>query len=120
MAELRNTLQGSIIMKGYQLTFFTQQDRTHNGQPLHQWLLELVRSMNIRGATVLTGQEGLGAHRRIHSARFFELADQPVEITMAVAETECTAIMDRLHAESGLRIFYAKTPIEFGTVGGEE
>lgn len=109
-----------IIMTGYQLTFFTQQNRTHNHRPLHQWLLELVQSMDIRGATVLTAQEGIGAHRRLHSARFFELADQPVEVTMAVSESECDALMNRLRAEPDLHVFYAKTPIEFGTIGGEE
>jgi len=107
-------------MKGYQLTFFTQQNHTHKHHPLHQWLLDLVKSMEIRGATVFIAQEGMDAHHRLHSARFFELADQPVEVTMAVSEPECDAIMKRLHAEPDLHIFYAKTPIEFGTIGGQE
>jgi hypothetical protein len=50
----------------------------------------------------------------LHSARFFELADQPVEVVMAVTEAECDAILERL------RIFYSRTPIEFGTIGGLE
>lgn len=107
-------------MQGYQLTFFTQQDRMHGRQPMHQWLLELARSMEIRGATVLTAQEGIGAHHKVHSARFFDLADQPVEITMSVSGAECDAIMKRLREEPGLRLFYSRTPIEFGTIGGEE
>jgi PII-like signaling protein len=118
--EHQNTIRNGIIMTGYQLTFFTQQNRTHNHRPLHQWLLELAKSMEIRGATVLTAQEGMGAHHRLHSARFFELAEQPIEITMAVSESECNDILARLRAEPDLHIFYAKTPIEFGTIGGEE
>jgi PII-like signaling protein len=120
MAEHQGTTGSGIIMKGYQLTFFTQQNHTHNHRPLHQWLLELAKSMEIRGATVLAAQEGIGSHHRLHSAHFFELADQPIEVTMAVSDSECQAIMDRLHAEPDLHIFYAKTPIEFGTIGGEE
>ena len=107
-------------MTGYQLTFFTQQNRRHDRQPLHQWLLALVRSMGIRGAPVFTAQEGIGSSRQLHSARFFELADQPIEITMAVSADECDAIMRRLRTEPDLHVFYAKTPIEFGTIGGEE
>lgn len=105
------------MMTGYQLTFFTQQDHTHNHRPLHQWLLELVQSMKIRGATMMTAQEGIGGHHRLHSAHFFDLADQPVEITMVVSESECDAIMQRLKSEPSLHLFYAKMPVQFGTIG---
>lgn len=104
-------------MTGYMLTFFTQQDRSHNHRPLHQWLLELAQSMKIRGATVTAAQEGIGGHHRLHSARFFDLADQPMEITMVVSASECDAIMARLAEEPSLHLFYAKTPVEFGAIG---
>jgi len=120
MTKQWNTLKDGEIMKGYQLTFYTLQSATHEHQPVHQWLMELAKSMEIHGATLLTAQEGIGAHHRLHSARFFELADQPMEIVMAVSEEECGAILQRLRAESGLRVFYSRTPIEFGTIGKEE
>jgi PII-like signaling protein len=120
MSEQWNTLRDGEIMKGYQLTFYTLQSSTHEHRPIHQWLMELAKSMEIHGATVLTAQEGLGAHHRLHSARFFELADQPVEVVMAVSETECDTILQRLRLEPGLRVFYSRTPIEFGTIGVEE
>lgn len=104
-------------MEGYQLTFFTQQERHHHHKPLCQWLLNLVQSMEIRGATLITAQEGLGSHHRIHSAHFFDLSDQPVEITMVVSEKECEALLNRLRDESGLHLFYAKSRVEFGTIG---
>ncbi|CAM5790651.1 hypothetical protein CCAE64S_02630 [Castellaniella caeni] len=107
-------------MKGYQLTFYTLQSYTHEHRPVHQWLMELAKAMEIRGATVFTAQEGIGVHHRLHSARFFELAEQPVEITMVVSEQECDAILQRVRAESGLRIFYSRAPIDFGTIGAEE
>lgn len=71
-------------MHGYQLTFFTQQDRRHHGLPLAQWLLEEARNMGISGATLIPAAEGFGHDRKIRSAHFFELTDQPVEVTMAV------------------------------------
>ncbi|SSW65767.1 DUF190 domain-containing protein [Achromobacter agilis] len=104
-------------MDGYQLTFFTQQERRHGHQQLCQWLLTLAQSMQIRGATLVSAQEGLGSHHRLHSAHFFDLADQPVEITMIVSAEECEALMERLRNEPGLHLFYAKSRVEFGTIG---
>jgi PII-like signaling protein len=100
-------------MQGYQLTFFTQQDKTHGHQPLAHWLLEEARRLGISGATVIPAAEGYGHHRRIHSAHFFELADQPVEVTLAVSEFEAEKLFQRLEQE-GINIFYVKMPIEYG------
>ncbi len=50
-------------MQGFQITFFTQQDRRHHDKPMAEWLL-------------LAASQDYGQHRRIHSAHFFELADQ--------------------------------------------
>lgn len=104
-------------MTGYQLTFFTQQDRRHGHQPLAEWLMALVQSMQIRGATLSAAQEGIGRHHKLHSAHFFELADQPIEVTMVVSEEEWTRLFERLNAEPGLHLFYAKSAVEFGTIG---
>ena len=104
-------------MNGYQLTFFTQQDHRHKGKPLAEWLVEAAMRAGIRGATMITAAEGFGHHRRIHAARFFELADQPIEVTMAVTEAEAAAFFEHLQAEK-VHVFYVKAPIEFGTLGG--
>lgn len=106
-------------MKGYQLTFFTQQDRRHRGQPLGEWLLLLARELGLPGATLIAGSEGFGHHRRIHSSHFFELADQPLEIQMVVSEGDAQRLFTRLQ-EDGVRLFYVKTPVEFGTLGEVE
>ena len=103
-------------MEGYQLTFFTLQDRKHRGQSMGNWLVEEARRLGIRGATLLTATEGFGHHRRIHAMHFFELADQPVEVTMAVTAEEAGQMLERLR-EEGVNIFYVKTPIEFGMTG---
>lgn len=105
-------------MNGYQLTFFTQQDQRHQGKPLADWLVRLAKEMGLRGATLIPASEGFGHHRRLHSAHFFELTDQPLEVLMAVSEAEAQRLFDRLRAE-GVRVFYVKTPVEFGTTGGE-
>ena len=103
-------------MNGYQLTFFTQQDRKHGNHSLAHWLLEEARKMGIRGATLIAGAEGFGHDRKIHSAHFFELTDQPIEVTMAVSSTDAARLFARLH-EEGVNIFCVKAPIEFGMTG---
>lgn len=103
-------------MNGYQITFFTQQDKRHQGKPLADWLLHLAQEMGLRGATLIAGSEGFGHHGRIHSAHFFELADQPLEVLMAVTAEESDRLFERLRAE-GVHLFYVKTPVEFGTLG---
>jgi PII-like signaling protein len=103
-------------MQGSQLTFFTQQDKRHHGQLLTEWLLAEAKRLGIGGATVLAASEGFGHGGRRHSAHFFELADQPVEVTMAVSEEASDRLFARLR-EEGVKVFYVKAPIEFGVTG---
>ena len=105
-------------MQGYQLSFFTQQDRRHGALPLGEWLLQEARRLGVRGATLSPASQGFGHDRTLHAAHFFELADRPVEVTMAVTADEADALLRRL-AEERLRIFYIKTPVEFGMTGGD-
>ncbi|ANI16279.1 MULTISPECIES: DUF190 domain-containing protein [Pseudomonas] len=103
-------------MQGYLVTFFTQQSRRHGGKLITDWMVDLARSMKLKGATLVLGAEGYGHAGRLHSYHFFELADQPVEICLAVSEEECQQLFERLEAED-LALFYVKTPVEMGTVG---
>ncbi|HEX5276968.1 MAG TPA: DUF190 domain-containing protein [Fluviicoccus sp.] len=103
-------------MQGFQLTFFTQQDKRHHGKPLTEWLMDEAKRLGIGGATVLAASEGFGHGGRRHSAHFFELADQPVEVTMAVSAEAADQLFARLR-EEGVKVFYAKAPIEFGVTG---
>jgi PII-like signaling protein len=103
-------------MKGYQLEFFTEQNKRHRHQALWEWLLETARERGICGATVFMGAMGYGDHRRIHAAHFFELADQPVQVTMIVSEAEAAELFALLNQEK-LHVFYAKLPVEFGKTG---
>ncbi|WP_319589052.1 DUF190 domain-containing protein [uncultured Desulfobulbus sp.] len=103
-------------MLGYQLTFFTQQDRNHKGRSLAKWLLEEARNLGIGGATLIPAAEGFGHDRKLRSIGFFELADQPLEVTMAVSEADADRLFARLKEEK-INIFFVKTPIEFGMTG---
>jgi PII-like signaling protein len=103
-------------MRGFLVIFFTQQNRRYQGKMLGEWIVDVAKEMGLRGATLSTGIEGFGHTGRLHSSHFFELADQPTEIRMAITEDESERLFKRLEVED-ISVFYIKTPIEMGTVG---
>jgi PII-like signaling protein len=103
-------------MQGYQVTFFTVRNRKHGAKPLGQWLLEEAQRLGVRGASLVSASEGFGQHEQVHSERFFELGDQPIEVTMSVTAEELERFMARLAAEQ-VKVFYTKVAAEFGTTG---
>ena len=103
-------------MDGFQITFFTQQNRRVHGKPLGEWLIGLTRELGLHGATLQTAAEGVGRSGKVHAAHFFELADQPVEVVTIVTGAEADRLFERLRAEK-LDIFYVKVPVEFGVLG---
>jgi uncharacterized protein len=103
-------------MNGYQVTFFTQQSERHAGKSVGEWLLQVAREMGLRGATLLAADEGFGHAGRLHSAHFFELTEQPVQVVLALTAEEADRLFARLEVE-GVHLFYVKAPVEFGTVG---
>ena len=106
-------------MNGYQITFFTHQDRRHKGKPMGEWLLRLVGELGLRGASLHSGGESFSRGGRVHSAHFFELSDQPIEVLVAVTSEQSTRLFDRLRAEN-VHLFYVKTAVEFGVLGVDE
>lgn len=100
-------------MQGYQITFFTQQDRKKGSLSLGDWLVQTARTLGISGATLTAGREGFGHDKKLHSAHFFDLADQPIEVTMILNEADVEKFFQHL-AQEKINIFYVKTPIEFG------
>lgn len=106
-------------MNGYLVTFYTEMNQRHKNTPIHEWLLELTRELGFKGATVIQGSEGIDHTGRLHSAHFFELVDQPVQVQLALSEAESEQLFTHLNQED-VRIFYVKTPVQFGTVGTQK
>ena len=103
-------------MLGYQLTFFTQQDRIHKGCSLANWLMAEAKKIGIGGATLISATEGFGRDRKLRTVHFFKLTEQPLHVTMAVCESDAERFFTRIK-EEGINVFYVKTPIEFGLTG---
>lgn len=106
-------------MKGYQISFLAEQNRRIEHKQAMEWLLHLAKELGISGCTTFSGVESFGADGRRHSARFFELADQPMEMVMAVMEEQADRLFERIEAMD-TEIFYIKTPIEYGQLGKQK
>jgi len=104
-------------MDGYLVTFFTQQNRGHDGTSVADWILGQARELGVRGATLLSGQEGFGHDGRFHSENLFDLEDPPLQVVVALTPAESDQLFSRIE-ESGLRVFYTKTRAEFGFTSG--
>lgn len=103
-------------MQGYQLTFFTEQNRSHEHMAIGDWLLKFAERHGASGGTIVGGAEGFDQAGKFHSAHFFELADQPLAITVSVDETALRTLMEAL-ANEDVDLAYVKVPVEFGRVG---
>jgi PII-like signaling protein len=103
-------------MQGFQVTFYTQQDHRHHGQPVADWLLQIAGELGLRGATVMAANEGIGHHHRLHAAHFLELAEQPLAVVMALSAEEAARLFARVES-AAVQVFYVKTAVEFGLLG---
>jgi PII-like signaling protein len=103
-------------MQGFQITIMTEQDRRIEHKQAVEWVLHPAKELGISGVTVFSGVDSYGGDGRRHSARFFELADQPIEVVMAVTGDQSDRLLARINLVD-TRLFYIKTPIDFGELG---
>lgn len=105
-------------MNGYQLTFYTERNRKHGDQSVCDWLLNEVSRLGIHGATVINAAEGIGHAGARHAAHMLSVADQPVQIILALSEGEAEQILNLVRGEK-VHVFYTRVPIEFGAIGDD-
>lgn len=103
-------------MKGTYLIFYIQEDRTHHGILVYEWLLKEARRLGLQGGTAFKAIAGFGRHGLIHADHFIELAgDLPVEVTFMAADEEIEHLLAFLRGE-GLSLFYVRMPAECGVI----
>ncbi|MFO7547919.1 MAG: DUF190 domain-containing protein [Acidimicrobiia bacterium] len=69
------------IEDGKLLRIFIGEDDLHDGRPLFESILHVLRREGLAGATVFRGIAGFGASSRIHTARVLRLSeDLPIVI----------------------------------------
>jgi PII-like signaling protein len=103
-------------MHGSQLTFYTEQNRRHGHQSVCEWLLAQARELGIHGVTVVPCAEGVGHAGAHHAAHRLRLADQPLQIVMAVTDDEAERVLAAV-TRANVQVFYVRSPVEFGLIG---
>lgn len=70
-----NELTGQQVL----VRIFIGESDKHQGKPLYQWLVEMMKREKISGATVLRGILGFGAGSQIRASHILELSrDLPI------------------------------------------
>jgi len=84
------------------LRIFIGESDTHEGRPLHQAIVEVLRESHLAGATVLRGIGGFGKSSRLHTAHILRLSeDLPIVIECVDATDKIEAILPTLDAMIG-------------------
>ena len=74
----------------------------HEGQPLYQAIVELLRERGYAGATVFRGILGFGAHATVHESHLFRLSsDLPIVVECVETEERIEAILPVLDGMIG-------------------
>lgn len=106
-------------MKGTYLRFYIHENRKHHGILLYEWLLETAKKAGIHGGSAFRAIAGFGRHGILHEQHFFELAgDLTVEVEFLLTDDQADTFLSVLREEK-IRLFYAKTPAEYGMVEGK-
>lgn len=82
---------------------------------MSDWLLKFAQDNGAYSGTMAGGTEEFDRTGRIHSTHFFELADQPLAVTVSVDEECCERFMSALSQEDA-DLAYVKVPVEYGRV----
>ena len=76
--------------------FLGENDR-HEGRPMHEAILHLLRKDGFAGATVLRGIEGFGAKSVIHRADLLRLSsDLPILVEVVESAERIEALLPKL------------------------
>lgn len=105
-------------MNGVLLRFFVLENRKCHGLLAYEWLLEAAKKLGIEGGTVYRSIAGFGRHGILHEQHFFELAgDLALQVVFILSSDEAQRFLDLVAAEN-VSFFYARSPVEYGVIGG--
>jgi PII-like signaling protein len=105
-------------MNGTLLRCYVHENDRHHGQLVWESLIRHANKIGIRGGSVFKAMAGFGRHHIVHEGpRPFEFsATQSVEVEFLVTDDEARGLLQWTQ-QQGMRLFYATTPAQFGTLG---
>jgi len=103
-------------MQGSFLRFYVHENQRHGRRLLWEWLLEQANALGIRGGSAFRAMAGFGRHHVLHESTFFELAGTlTIEVEFLVTDEEARQLL-ALVQSTGMRLFYASVPAQFGVI----
>ncbi len=106
------------LKSGYEVIFIVPESRRHEGKRVYDWVTETAKSLDIDRMTRRSDVEGTGEDGKLHSAHFFDLADQPVELMYAMDEEKAERFVAAVE-ETGAPVFCICRPVYFGQLNDE-
>jgi len=105
-------------MKGCEITFMAPRSRRHQGESVLDAVLRIAKAHGITRHTRRTNTESVGIGGRSHSAHFFELADEPEELSFILVNGQADELIRAVKAE-GLCVFCTRHKTEFFQFGAD-
>jgi len=103
-------------MQGSFLRFYVHENQRHGRRLLWEWLLEQANALGIRGGSAFRAMAGFGRHHVLHERTFFELAGTlTIEVEFLVTDEEARQLLALVQG-TGMRLFYASVPAQFGVI----
>lgn len=102
--------------KGYEIIFIMPQNRRHKGKLVSELIEETAKNLGINRMTKRMDNEGRGDNGHLHSAHFFELADQPMEIIFVLDRETGERLLDAVR-ETEAHVFFVRKEVFYGELG---
>lgn len=102
--------------EGRFLRIYVDENQTHHGVLLWEWLLEQASKLGMQGGSAFRAIGSFGRHHALRESRFFELAGGTGIEVEFIARDEETEQLLALVREEGIRVFYARMPAAFGII----
>lgn len=87
-------IRGFVV--GLEATFIFVESKQFEGRNIKSVLIDILKENDAIGYSIRTDFEGVDNKKRRHSARFFELADNPIEFTFVDRPAIVTAVIDKV------------------------
>ncbi len=92
------TIEGEALL----VRVYIGESDTHDGRPLYDAIVRLLRERGIRGVSVFRGIEGFGRSSRVHTTRILALSeDLPILIEAVDATDRVRAVLPELEVMVG-------------------
>lgn len=103
-------------MKGFELVFMAPRSRRHNGKPVIDVMTGIARAQGIKRYTRRINTEGIDPSGHTYSSHFFELADEPEELTFVLDGDQAERLLRTVKAED-IHVFCMRRPIDYWQFG---